>query len=414
MLLATGKRTCYAYLGIQREVYTRLVSLCKRLHSQNEGIRCPAAWVVPDKKGPPFLSNGAVDRTRTGKTGLHKVRDSMRVTIQDIAKAANVTPSTVSRVIAGSSLISAKTSQKVRKMMREMDYHPNILARSLVRRATNIIGVLLPGSSERVFQHPFFFELLRGITMQAQAYGYSILLSNAGSEEEERSILTGFANGGVTEGAILMVSRTESADRETVYPVQFPLAMVGRPADTWRDRINWVDSDNLEAGYRLARHFLAKGRRHIAFIGLTARIVVAEDRFEGYRKALKEAGIPFDERLVVGGQFMGGDEQAMTEELLRRGVPFDGIIAADDFQALAAMAVLAKRGVRVPQAVSVAGFNNVPLSEYSHPALTTVDVNACALGEQAVRLLYRQMQRKNEVQPSHVIVPTRLVVRMSA
>lgn len=338
----------------------------------------------------------------------------MRVTIQDIAKAANVTPSTVSRVIAGSSLISAKTSQKVRKMMREMDYHPNILARSLVRRATNIIGVLLPGSSERVFQHPFFFELLRGITMQAQAYGYSILLSNAGSEEEERSILTGFANGGVTEGAILMVSRTESADRETVYPVQFPLAMVGRPADTWRDRINWVDSDNLEAGYRLARHFLAKGRRHIAFIGLTARIVVAEDRFEGYRKALKEAGIPFDERLVVGGQFMGGDEQAMTEELLRRGVPFDGIIAADDFQALAAMAVLAKRGVRVPQAVSVAGFNNVPLSEYSHPALTTVDVNACALGEQAVRLLYRQMQRKNEVQPSHVIVPTRLVVRMSA
>ncbi|ADU28084.1 LacI family DNA-binding transcriptional regulator [Ethanoligenens harbinense] len=338
----------------------------------------------------------------------------MRVTIQDIAKAASVTPSTVSRVIAGSPLISAKTSQKVRKVMREMDYHPNIIARSLVRRSTNIIGVLLPGASERVFQHPFFFELLRGITMQAQLCGYSILLSGAGSEEEERNRLHDFANGGVTEGAILMISRTDSTDWESVYPAQFPLAMVGRPADAWKDRINWVDSDNLEAGYRLAGHFLAKGRRHIAFVGLAPNIVVTKDRYEGYRKALGEAGLPFDERLVVDGQFMGGDERVLTEELLRCGVPFDGLIAADDFQALAAMDVLAKQGVRVPQDVSVAGFNNVPLSEYYRPPLTTVDVNACALGEEAVRLLYRQLQEKDRSGPSHTIVPTRLVVRASA
>lgn len=336
----------------------------------------------------------------------------MRVTISDIAKAANVTPSTVSRVIAGSSLISAETTQRVRRVMKEMDYHPNMIARSLVRRSTNIVAVLLPGSSERVFQHPFFSELLQGIMSQAKVHEYEILLANIDNTDEERRLTEHFMGGGVAEGIILLVSRIGQTSLETAVQRNFPLSMVGRPTEEWVDRINWVDSDNVEAGYHLTQCFLKKGRRRVAFIGLTPEFVVTLDRLAGYRKALEEAGIPFDERLVVEGHFMGGEEHLLTEELLARGVPFDGVIAADDFQAFAAINLLAQKGLAVPEDVSIAGFNNVPLDAYVTPPLTSVDVRACDIGAKAFDLLYRQLKKKAG-KTIHTIVPTKLIRRAS-
>lgn len=336
----------------------------------------------------------------------------MRVTIRDIAKAANVTPSTVSRVIAGSSLISAETTERVRRVMHEMHYHPNMIARSLVRRSTNIIAVLLPGSSERVFQHPFFSELLQGIMSQAKAHGYEILLANIDDTDEEQRLTEHFMGGGVAEGIILLVSHVGQTSLETAVQHDFPVSMVGRPTEEWLDRINWVDSDNVEAGDHLTQCFLQKGRRRIAFVGLTPDIMVTMDRLTGYRKALDEAGIPFDERLVVEGRFMGGEEHLLTQELLARGIPFDGVIAADDFQALATINLLAQKGFSVPEDVSVAGFNNVPLDAYVTPPLTSVDVCACDIGTKAFDLLYRQLEKK-EVKPIHAIVPTKLIPRAS-
>lgn len=336
----------------------------------------------------------------------------MRVTISDIAKVANVTPSTVSRVIAGSHLISAETSQRVRRVMHDLDYHPNMIARSLVRRSTNIVAALLPGSSERVFQHPFFSELLRGITARSKAQGYELLLANIDNKDEERQTVDHFMGGGIAEGIILLVSRIGQTSLEAASQRDFPIVMVGRPTDTWVDRINWVDSDNEQAGYRLTKYFLGKGRRHIAFIGLAPEIVVTMDRFLGYRRALQEAGLEPDERLTISGGFMAGNEQRLTEELLSQSVPFDGVIAADDFQAFAAINLLTQRGLRVPEDVSVAGFNNVPLDDYFNPSLTSVDVSACALGGQAFDLLFKQLKKQN-LNPVHSIVPTTLVSRVS-
>ena len=337
----------------------------------------------------------------------------MRVTIADIAKVANVTPSTVSRVIANNPHISAETSERVRRVMREMDYHPNMIARSLVRRSTNIVGVLLPGAGERVFHHPFFTELLRGIVSQAKSKGYDVLLSTGGGAEEEERAVRNFMGGGVTEGAILTVSRTDQSCLELAAQKHFPLVVVGRPAAQWAGRVNWADSDNEEAGYTLTRHFLQKGRRRIAFIGLAAGVVVTSDRFEGYRRALREADVPFDPGLVVDGQFMGDDENNIVEELFLRGAQFDGVIAADDAQAFAAVQLLAQRGLSVPRDVSVAGFNNVPLAENYNPPLTSMDIGAARLGQGAFDLLYRQIEQR-AARPAHIIVPTRLIPRVSA
>ncbi len=337
----------------------------------------------------------------------------MRVTISDIARIANVTPSTVSRVISKNPHISTETCERVRRVMREMDYHPNIIARSLVRRTTNIVGVLLPTTGDRAFHHVFFSELLRGIMAQANAKGYDILLSVGENPESEDISIRNFIGGGVTEGIILTVSRMDQRYLHFSVGSHFPIVMIGRPEKQWEDQISWVDSDNVDAGYRLTRYFIEKGRRHIAFIGLADGVMVTADRYVGYRRALTEAGLSVDPAIVVHSKFMENDADGVVEALFSSGSPIDGIIAADDSQAFAAIRQLAKRGYSVPKDVSVAGFNNVPLSENYNPPLTSVDIEADMLGCRAFDLLYGQINRKSNM-PSHIIVPTRLISRVSA
>ena len=336
----------------------------------------------------------------------------MAVTINDIAKAANVAPSTVSRVIANSELISEETRVRVLKIMKEMDYHPNMIARSLVNQSTKIIGVLLPGTSEKVFQHPFFPEILRGITSQAAKCGYKILLSNIASQSEEISAINELVNGCIVEGLILMTSRINDDSIGQLVSKKFPFVMVGRPESDWKNQFDWVDNNNVEAGYLLTKYFIKKERRNIAFIGVSQDYMVTLDRLAGYRKALEESKIAFDSRLVVDGKFMDGNGYEMVQELMSRRIPFDGIIAGDDFQAFAAINFLTHAGIHVPSDVAVAGFNNVPLSDYYMPSLTSVDVNACRLGETAFKILHERLGKRKS--PSHYeFVKTEIIRRKS-
>lgn len=334
------------------------------------------------------------------------------VTINDIAKCAHVAPSTVSRVITGSPLISEKTCEKVRKVMKEMNYHPNIIARSLARKSTRIIGTLIPGTSEKAFKHPFFPEILRGMTSAADKCGYHILLSNTGNNEDEKKIINDFVGGGVTEGIILMTSRVNDSSIDSLVSNRFPFVMVGRPDSDRNGRISWVDNDNYNAGYLLARHLIERGHRRIAFIGVSSGYMVLLDRFNGYKKALAEAGIPFDESLVIDGQFMNESGYEMIKALYGRGRNFTGVIAGDDFQAFEVISFLTGKGINVPDDVAVAGFNNVPLDDFFIPPLTSVNVNAYKLGEKALELLIARLKHRSEVN-SHIFVPTDMIIRKS-
>lgn len=314
-------------------------------------------------------------------------------TINDIAKAANVSPSTVSRVIANSSLISEATRKRVREIMKEMNYHPNMIARSLVNKSTKIIGTLIPGTSEKAFEHPFYPEILRGITARANQHGYNILLSNAGSAEQETHVINEMVNGGIIEGLILMTSRLNDKSIKKLVAMDFPFVMVGRP-DINDKNIFWVDNDNFNACYNLTKYFIEKGHRKIAFIGVTPEYMVAIDRLNGYKKALAEYDIDFNEKIIVNSEFMNGDGYEMTNELFNRNQQFTGLIAADDFQAYAAIHLMIERGLKVPEDIAVAGFNNVIMSEYNIPSLTSIEVHAFDLGGKAFELLYGRL--KNE------------------
>jgi DNA-binding LacI/PurR family transcriptional regulator len=294
--------------------------------------------------------------------------------------------------------------------MKELDYHPNMLARSLVNKSTKIVGLLVP-SSGTAFGLPFYSEILRGIVSKANQNDYRILLSNISSDEEEEKTINELAHSCIVEGFILMTSRLHDESLMTLTKMNFPFVMVGKPEQNFENQINWVDNDNFEAGYRLTKHIIDKGHKKIAFIGVSDKYMVTVDRFNGYKLALHDSGIEFDKDLVINGEFMKNNASIMLKALFDRNKEFNGLITADDYQAFSAVSFLNTRGLSVPNDIAVAGFNNVPQSEYFVPPLTSVDVHPYKLGEKSFELLYQTISNSGVV--CHEYVKTDLIQRKS-
>lgn len=336
----------------------------------------------------------------------------LNITINDVAKAANVSPSTVSRAISNNPRISTATREKIFKIMKEMNYHPNMIARSLANRSTKIIGVILPGITEKAFQHPFYPQILSGISSGAYKSDYKILLSTSVSnQKEEKKIINEFAKGGITEGIILMTSKVDDPSISELKKINFPFVVVGRPVND--GEINWVDNDNISIAHELTEHLIKQGCTKIAFLGLAHEFIVTLDRLEGYKRALKDNKIEFDKNLVAEGEFLSSTGSDWMKGFKEKGIMPDGIVACDDLVAFSAIKLLADYGFRVPQDVLVAGFNNVPQSEYFVPTLTSVEVNAFSLGLKAFELLLNCI-RNNFESYNRAIVPAQLVIRNSS
>lgn len=334
----------------------------------------------------------------------------MAVTINDIAKAAKVSPSTVSRTIANNPRISEQTRDRIFKLMKDMNYHPNMIARSLANKSTKIIGVVVTGSTEKAFQHPFFPEILSGIASVAYKSKYKILISSVNSAKEEKKVVAEFAKSGITSGIILLASRVKNPSIDELRQMDFPFVVVGRPEH--EREVNWVDNDNVSVGYELTRHFIEKGHKEIAFLGASAEFTVTLDRLKGYKRALVDFNIPLKEELVVKGKFVDDTGYGLMKELLDREVKPTGVIACDDLLAFGAINLLHERGFKVPEDIAVAGVNNVPLDEYFNPPLTSVEVNAFSLGAKAFDLLLANMS-KEYTSIDRAIVPAKLIARKS-
>lgn len=334
----------------------------------------------------------------------------MNVTLNDIARLANVSPSTVSRVIADNPRISMETREKVHKIMAEHNYHPNIIARSLASKSTNIIGVIIPETTEKAFQHPFYPEILRGITSIAHKHDYHILISSAADVKEEEHIINKFVKGRITEGLILMTSRMNDPTAMELTKMNFPFVVVGRPV--MDEKINWVDNDNVSVSYELTKHFLQQDIKKIAFLGVSPEYIVTLDRLQGYKMALKDFGIPYDENLVVEGRFIDDTGYDLMKTLFDKGIRPEGVIACDDLLAFGAIKLIKECGLKVPKDIAVAGYNNVPMADFMSPSLTSVEVKAYSLGTSAFELLMNNL--KNSIRNyNRTIVPAQIVYRNS-
>ncbi|MGN7455690.1 LacI family DNA-binding transcriptional regulator [Paenibacillus pasadenensis] len=335
----------------------------------------------------------------------------MNVTIIDVAKKAGVSPSTVSRVISGSTRISAATTEKVKAVMEELGYHPNLMAKNLVSRTTMTIGLLLPRNADEAFLDIFFSDVTRGILSQATRAGYDLLLKTGRSEQEELEAVTRLAKGRRVDGIILLQSRRDDTVIRYLQQEKFPFVLIGR--DPERPDILTVDNDNVQGAYDVTRHLLELGHRRIGYASGPLDLVVSADRYEGYRKALDESGIQPDPSWLVSADRIRADSTAAVRALMERPERPTALVVMDDLLAFTLLGTLSELGYSVPGDMAVFGFNDNPMSPVSTPPISSVDIGVYQLGLQAAGLLLKSIKGE-AIEQRRVIVPHRLIPRESS
>jgi DNA-binding LacI/PurR family transcriptional regulator len=330
----------------------------------------------------------------------------MSVTITDVAKLANVSPSTVSRVIADNPKISDATKKKVYKVMKEMHYYPNAIARSLVSKTTKTIGLILPNTDEDLFVNPFFIQIMRGISHYAQKKGYYIMYTYSSNEDQEVEYIASLMNSRRVDGIILPTVRKDDKCIAYLKKEDYPFVVIGKPENT--DGILWVDNDNFHAMYSVVNYLIQKGERKIAFIGGSPALNVTTNRLEGYKKAMQNIGLKIDENMIEVAEFTEISGYDAMKKILTKSSP-SAVVTTDDLIAFGALKAINEISDRH---ISIVGFNNTPLAAFRTPSLSSVDINSEELGYFAVKLLINKLENDKE-DISNYIIDTKLVVRES-
>lgn len=330
-----------------------------------------------------------------------------RVTISDVARTAGVSVATVSKVINGRYGVALATSARVQEVIEELGYESSLVARSLRSTRTNVIGILVAEFE------PFSTELLKGTSSAIADTGYELLAYSGGGRHGggrhggavgwERRYLSRLS-GTLIDGAILVTP--------TVVDAHPGIPVVAVDPHRGRTGLTTIDSDNMRGAITATEYLLSLGHRRIGFLGGRPDLESARLREEGYRAALKAAGIPVDPSLLRVGGYRPDTADQPAHELLTMPDRPTAIFAANDLSALRTMEVAKGLGLSVPDDVSVIGFDNVPESAMSTPALTTIAQPIRQMGSEAIAQLIAMMDGTAEG-GNHVTLPTELIVRGS-
>ena len=326
-------------------------------------------------------------------------------TIRDVAKIANVSISTVSHVINKTRYVSPETRERVEDAIQQLNYKHNRLARSLRNRKTNTIGVLLPNSA-----NPYFAEILAGIEAAGYANDYHIIMGNANDDPKRELTYLGVLLSRQVDGILLISTGSYEQSMQLLSENNIPVVMIDRSVDL--ESVDEIFTDNRGGGEMATAHLVNLGHRRIGCITGPSFLTPSASRVQGYRDALTKAGIAIDDDLIVMGDFQhkGGYDAAMA--LLQHVQSPTAIFACNDMMAVGAVAAIQERGLRVPQDVSVIGYDDIPLASYTNPRLTTIAQPARELGHLAVeRLLERFKDQKLDTR--HDILPVQLIERHS-
>ena len=310
----------------------------------------------------------------------------MRVTIKEVAKLAGVSPSTVTRVVQNKSTISEETKKRVRAAMKELDYHPNLNARSLVSQSSQVIGLVLPDDSDVFYQNPFFPTVLRGISQIASDYDYAIQISTGQDEEHRLENMKQMILGKRVDGLIFLYSKQDDPLVDFAVRNNFPFLILGKAVSPF---ISLVDNDNIKAGYDATRYFLDKGYQKIAFLAGNKELVVSQDRYTGYKQALNEAGLAFDERIIkfAFGFLLEDNSYKIMEEL-----PLDeieAIVTSDTLVAEGALHYLKDQDYQIPIITFDSLKPRIDVDAY-------IDINALELGKESFRTLFQIIKDNKE------------------
>lgn len=332
------------------------------------------------------------------------------ITIKDIAARAGVSISTVSRVVNGTVRVDPATEERVHEAIETLDYRPNLLARSFRRKITQTIGLVVPDNS-----NPFFAEIARVIEDAGFADGYSVILCNSDLSRSKQSsyidvLLAKRVDGIIMISTGLVPGEDAGGDIDRIRQVGVPCVVIDR--DLEDIPVDQVLVDNVEGGYLAGHHLIRLGHRRIACVVGPSDLTPSAGRIAGFRQALSEAGLELSAESVIRGNGRHDGGVAAVRELRRRDLDVSAIFAFNDEMAVGVIGELQRAGHRVPEDVSVIGFDDIPYASAIFPSVTTIAQPIADMGNLGIQLLLERIRRP-DAPFQRTILSTRLVERES-
>jgi DNA-binding LacI/PurR family transcriptional regulator len=334
-------------------------------------------------------------------------------TIRDVARKADVHPSTVSRVFSGKASISTATRRRVLDAADSLGFQPNAIAVSLSTQKTKTIGMVVPHVFEGFFDDSFFPQLMRGMLDAAYQHEFRLIISGCQGHQDEISQIRQIMQSSQADGIVVMSSRLDVDTIERLLELDTPFVLVGHPPKKQFEAISWVDADNRLATRQAIEHLISLGHRKIAYVGGDPKTFTTRERQLAYEDVMNAAGLKINPKWIDYGYFdePGGYTAVQRMKGLGSENP-TAFYAANDLMAVGILRAASELGLRVPEDISVMGTNNSYLSQHTTPPLTTIQVPYAEIGKKAVDLLITQITHQDKA-PSNYLEDCQLVVRAS-
>lgn len=335
-----------------------------------------------------------------------------KTTIHDIANELSITASTVSRALRNHPRISDSTKEAVWSMAKKLNYHPNSIAAALRKGKSNIIGMMVP-TADRTF----FASVIKGVEEVANQAGYRVVICQSNdSFSKEQSNINALLETQVA-GILASVAKetTDISHYEMIKKRGIPLILFDRIKEGLD--VSAVVIDDYNGASKAVEHLIRQGCRKIAHFSGQQHISIYKERFRGYKKALMDNDIPFDEELIFESNLQLKDGRRLTEKLLSMSKPPDAIFSASDYSAMGAMQVLKENSIAIPDRVAIVGFSNESFTSFVEPSLSTVDQYSIRMGKFAAELFLEQAQAtatESPFEPRKVVLNPELIIRESS
>ncbi|MGO0062681.1 LacI family DNA-binding transcriptional regulator [Brevibacillus fluminis] len=327
-------------------------------------------------------------------------------TIEDVAKLADVSIATVSRVINRQGGVRKKTEDRILAAIEELNYIPNAVARSMVKKKTKTIGVIIPDVN-----NPFFPEVVSGIEQKARENGYFTMLCNTNeSAETERELLQILMERSV-DGLIITTADEAGDQLQAAIDAKIPIVAVDRSVK--RFEVDTVLVGNVDGAYQATRHLILQGHKKIAIICGPQHTTPGYERFVGYKRALDDYRIELDERLVLYGDFKEPSGNSLTRRLFMQEDRPTAIFACNNLMTMGSIKALHELGWKLGEEVSFIGFDDVDIATFVNPPLTVVSRPMRKLGEVAFDILHERMTAQAEGAKRHYVLSPELLIRQS-
>jgi len=329
----------------------------------------------------------------------------LSLTLKDIAKKAKVSIKTVSRVINDEPMVSKNTRAGVKAVIEELGYQPNLIARSLKKRKSNAIGIILPDIG-----NPAFTEMVKGCMDSLNSSGYYTFLGSYEDDPNKEEEFIRDFNSMFIDGLIIIPSITENRNISIFEKINCPMVFIDREIDGLnRDT---VISENRNGVYRATRHLIKKGHKKIVFLGGLNTVKPAKKRFEGWKKALDEKKL-FNEDLVFWGSFSIESGYLMMSQALEKLDSIDAVFAGNDIVALGAMNAIKDKNLNIPGDISIIGYDDMFFSQYLNPSLSSVAAKLFIQGKTAAELLLKRIKNPTDIKPKRIVIESDLILRDS-